>query len=51
MLGTAKYMYETVTIIDVIHSPVAGGQREYLINYNGPTWVKEYELSNIVYKG
>ena len=51
MIATAIYMYETVTIIDVINNPSRGGEREYLINYNGPTWVKEYELSNIVYKG
>jgi hypothetical protein len=46
-IGTAKYNYELVIVLDVISTP--SGDREYLINYGGPIWVKEDELSNIIY--
>ena len=48
MQGTAWYNGEQVSIIDVIQ--VAGmPEAEYLIAYNGPTWVKASYLNNITW--
>ena len=46
--GTAVYQGETVDIIDVIGDSNTG-KIEYMINYNGPTWVIKEELDNIVW--
>lgn len=48
MQGMAKYNGENVVIIDIVVNPFSN-EREYMINYNGPIWVKEYDLYNIVY--
>jgi hypothetical protein len=46
--GTAWYNGEQVDILDVIQ--IAGmREAEYLINYNGPTWVKASFLNNIIW--
>ena len=46
--GTAVYQGERVDILDVVQ--VAGmREAEYLINYNGPVWVKASYLNLIVW--
>jgi len=46
-MGYAVYRYEEVWIIDCVWN-VVKRRNDYMINYGGPVWVGEDELSRIV---
>lgn len=46
--GTATYQGEQVDILDAVY--VAGmSEVEYMVNYNGPVWVKASWLNNVTW--
>lgn len=47
MVGQAMYRDEMVVVIDMVWNP-AKSQNDYLINYDGPVWVGEDDLSGLV---
>ena len=47
MIGYASYRGEEVIVIEIVWNCVKR-RSEYLINYSGPIWVGEDDLSRVV---
>jgi hypothetical protein len=49
IIAKAYYNGELVDVLDMIVRYSKKSNAEYLINYGGPVWVMDYELSGVVW--